>query len=135
MISNDKIILKAKEDEQILICKKVENHRKEFMYQQSNKSSVNEEEYNNAIIEVKASGKIIMHDIIFINQWLITNKQNYENPFNEQITQAIQNHRIKAVTDASCKTTKWQDIGESSQLIEASSSRTHFSTKNREQIL
>ena len=68
MISNDKTTIKAKEDEQIIIHKKIENHRKEFMYQQSNELSVNKEEYNNAIIEAKVSGYMIMHDIIFIHQ-------------------------------------------------------------------
>ena len=59
------------------------------MYQQSNELTVNEEEYNNAIIEAKASREMIMYDNIFINQWPTINKQNFENPFNEQITRCI----------------------------------------------
>ena len=103
MISNDKKTIKAKHDEQTITHKKVDNHRKEFMHKQTSELTTNDEEYNNAIIEAKASGEMITHDIIFSHQWPTINEHRYDNPFNQQITQAIQNNTIKAATDASCK--------------------------------
>jgi len=102
-ISNDRKTIKAEGNDESIIYQRIENHRKESMYKKSNEPTINEEEYNNAIVEIKASGEAIIHDIIFIHQWPTTNQQNNDNPFNEQITQAIQTNSIKAATDASCK--------------------------------
>jgi len=102
-ISSDMTKIKEHVNDQTFLCIKDENHRLESRYQRSNEDHTEDESFNNAIVEFKASGQAIVCDIIYSSRWPLINMHEINIPFNDQITQAIQANDLIAASDASCK--------------------------------
>jgi len=102
-ITDDLNTIKENNEEQIQYYQKVTEGNNNNRYKQVQYQPNEQEQFHNIIAEMKPSGRTIISDIIRRSQWPITTTQETSNPFNQQITEAIENGEMLAATDASCK--------------------------------